>query len=232
MAGIWSEEYKFSRMLDVEVLAVEAQHKLGRVPKRSLDKIKRLAAFDVRRINEREKITHHDVVAFIDEVCSHIGTEARYFHLGLTSSDILDTALSLQMRRAADIILGGVRRLARLMLSQAKKYKYTACIGRTHGVHAEPLSFGLKLLSWFSELRRQEALLLQARDSISFGKLSGAVGTYSNIDPFVERYVCRRLGLRPEPVATQVIPRDRHALYLGHLAVVGRGLARFALEIR
>jgi adenylosuccinate lyase len=232
ISEVWSEDNKFSLMLKIELLAVEAQAKLGNIPKTSAIQIKKKAKFNLARIKKREITTQHDVVAFIEEVSSHLGKEACYFHLGLTSSDLLDTVLSLQCREAADILLSDLEKLIRVVLEKAKKYKYTVCIGRTHGVHAEPITFGLKLASWYSELLRAKRLIKQAKEEISFAKISGAVGTYSNIEPFIEKYIASRLNLNIEPVSTQIIPRDRYAVYLTHLAIVAASLERFALEIR
>ena len=232
MAYIWSEKSKFTKLLEIEILAVQAQAKLGNVPQSASANIKRKAKFNLASIKKIEEKTQHDVVAFIAEVSKYIGKDAQYFHLGLTSSDILDTALALQCRQAIDILISDIKNLKRAILKKAKKYKNTVCIGRTHGVHAEPTTFGLKLASWYSEALRAEELLKQAKEYISYAKISGAVGTYSNIDPFIEKYIAAKLGLKIEPVSTQVIPRDRHSVYLARLAIVGSALERFALEIR
>ncbi|MDP1852928.1 MAG: adenylosuccinate lyase [Candidatus Omnitrophota bacterium] len=232
MAYVWSEESKFSKLLDVEIVALEAQVKLGNVPPKSLINIKNKAKFNLASIKKIEEKTQHDVVAFITEISRFIGKDAQYFHLGLTSSDVLDTALALQCREAIDIILCDIKKLATAVRSKAKKYKNTVCIGRTHGVHAEPTTFGLKLASWYAEILRLQDLIEQAKEYISFAKFSGPVGTYSNIDPRIEQYAAKKLGLKVEPVSTQIIPRDRHAVYMARLAIVASSLERFALEVR
>lgn len=239
ISRVWSEESKFSRMLKIELLAIEAQVKLGKIPKSALAQIKtclttvtKKAKFDLARIKQIENRTRHDVVAFITEVSRHIGGNAKYLHIGLTSSDVLDTTLSLQCLEAADILSSDLKKLAQAVLEKVRKYKYTVCIGRTHGVHAEPITFGLKIASWYSEIGRAQKLIQQAKDAVCFAKISGAVGTYSNIDPFVEKYIASNLGLKIEPVSTQIIPRDRYAVYLTHLAVAAGSLERFAMEIR
>lgn len=232
MAYIWSEENKFTKLLEIEILAVQAQAKLGNIPQSALKRIRKKAKFNLSNIKKVEEKTQHDLVAFITDVSKYIGNDAKYFHLGLTSSDVLDTALSLQCREAADILISNLKNLAQAILAKAKKYKNTVCIGRTHGVHAEPTTFGLKLASWHSEVLRAQQLLKQAKEYISFAKISGAVGTYSNINPAIERHIAAKLGLKIEPVSTQIIPRDRHAVYLANLAMVGGSLERFALEVR
>jgi len=232
ISRIWSEQNKYALMLKVEILAVEAQVKLGNVPKSAAESIKKKAKFNLTNIKRIEEKTHHDVVAFITDVSKYIGKNARYFHIGLTSSDVLDTALSVQCVEALDILLKRLKELTGVVLRKAKEYKSTVCIGRTHGVHAEPTTFGLKLASWYAELKRARVTIEHARKTIGFAKISGAVGTYSNIDPYVEKYIAERLKLKIEPVSTQIIPRDRHAVYLTSLATVAASLERFAMEIR
>jgi len=232
MGSIWTDEHKFSIMLKIEVLACEAMCKLGMIPKKSLEKIKKSAKFDIEEVRRLEEKTKHDVVAFINNVGQNIGPEARYLHMGLTSSDLLDTALSVQCIEASDIILADLRKLLAILKSKAKKYKDTNCIARTHGVHAEPMTFGLKLAVWYDEVRRDIERLEQAREMIRIGKLSGAVGTYANIDPYVEEYVCEKLGLKPANIATQIISRDIHCQYVNAVAMVGSSLNKFATEIR
>ena len=229
---IWRDENKYALMLKIEILAVEAQAKLGNVPKSAAASIKKRAKFNLADVKKIEEKTHHDVVAFITDVSKYIGKNARYFHIGLTSSDVLDTALSVQCVEALDILLKRVKELTAIVLRKAGEYKNTVCIGRTHGVHAEPTTFGLKLASWYAELQRARVAMEHARKTISFAKISGAVGTYSNIDPYVEKYIAGKLKLKIEPVSTQIIPRDRHAVYLTSLAVVAASLERFAMEIR
>lgn len=232
MSSIWSEDNRFSQLLKIEICVLQAQAKLGNVPQKAVEEIRKQARFNLARIKKIEEKTQHDVIAFISDVSGSIGKNARYFHLGLTSSDILDTALALQCRQACDVLLGGIKGLKDALRKKVKKYKNTPCIGRTHGVHAEPMTFGLKLASWYTEILRSQELLERTKECISYAKISGAVGTYSNIDPFVEKYVAKELGLKVEPVSTQIIPRDRHAIFLARIAIVASSLERFALEIR
>jgi adenylosuccinate lyase len=232
MASIWEDENKFRIMLEIELLVAEAQSKLGMVPQAAVARMRKRARFSVKQIEKIEEKTQHDIVAFVTNVASSIGADARYLHMGLTSSDLLDTTLDVQLAQASDIIIEDVKRLMAALKRQAGKYKDTVCIGRTHGVHAEPLTFGLKMALWLDEAERNLARMEQVKRGVSFGKLSGAVGTYSNIDPRVEAYVCRKLGLRPVRVATQVIQRDVYAEYLSVLAVLAASLEQCALEIR
>lgn len=232
MSKVWSEESKFAKMLQVEILACEAWHKLGKIPKKSLLNIKSRAKIDIVKIKEIEEKTKHDVVAFVNNLCESLGADARYIHMGLTSNDVLDTTLGLQMKEACEILLGDVERLLSILAKQAKKYKNTVCIGRTHGVHAEPTTFGLKVALMHDEMRRNLIRLKDAMDGIAVGKLSGTIGTYTNIEPQVEEYVCAKLGLGVSQGSTQVIPRDRHAVCLARMAITGASLERFAIEIR
>ncbi len=232
MSAIWSDQNKFQKMLDIELLACEAMSNLGKVPKKELKKIISKARFNVRRIEEIEKTTHHDVVAFLHNIAEHIGPSSRYVHQGLTSSDVLDTSLSVMMKEAASILIEGLKRLKATLRKKAKKYKYTIMAGRTHGVHAEPTTFGLKLALYFDEIDRCISRVQRVKEVISVGKISGAVGTYSNVEPYVENYVCNKLGLRPANISTQVLQRDRHADYLSQIALVGASLEKIALEIR
>ena len=232
MAAIFSERAKFSRWLEVEVLAVEARVRLEEVPVEDLTEIKVKAAFDVERIEEIEAIRHHDVVAFVENVRENVGEVGRHIHYGMTSSDVVDTANAVALRDAGDLLVEGIGRLTESVRKKAFEYKETLMAGRTHGVHAEPTTFGLKLAGWAFELNRDRDRLRRARDQVAFGKLSGAVGTYSQLSPEVESFVCERLGLSVEPSATQVIPRDRHAEFLGTIATTGASLERFAQEIR
>ncbi len=232
MKTIWTDENKFKKMLEVEILSCEALSKLGKVPKKDLGIIKKRARFNIARIKAIEEKTKHDVVAFIENISENLGSSARFLHMGLTSNDILDTSLACQMRESADIIIGDIKKLLSVISKKVKKYKYTPMAGRTHGVHAEPITFGLKLALFYDEARRNLERMLKAKDTISFGKISGAVGTYANIEPFVEEYICKKLGLKVSPVSTQVIPRDRHAEFLSTLALIGTTLERFATEIR
>jgi adenylosuccinate lyase len=232
MTAIWSEENRFAKMLDVELFACEALHKLGRIPKQSLFQIQKRARFDVERIKEIERETNHDVIAFIRNLSENIGEDAKYVHMGLTSSDVLDTGLSVQMQEACDILIDDVKKLMRIMRRKARRYKKTLMIGRTHSVHAEPTTFGLKMALYFDETRRNLERLRKARDVISVGKISGAVGTYANIDPFVEEYACRKLGLKAARISTQILQRDRHAEFLSAIAITGTSLEKFATEFR
>ncbi|HET7483180.1 MAG TPA: adenylosuccinate lyase [Actinomycetota bacterium] len=232
MASIFSERAKFSRWLEVELLAVEARVRLGEVPVEDLSEIKEKAAFDVSRIAEIEAVRHHDVVAFVENVRENVGEAGRHIHFGMTSSDVLDTATGVALRDAGDLLVEGVGRLTQTIRRRALEHRDTIMAGRTHGVHAEPTTFGLKLAGWVFELSRDRDRLRRARDQVAVGKLSGAVGTYSQLSPDVEAYVCDRLGLSVEPAATQVVARDRHAEFLSAIAITGASLERFAQEIR
>ncbi|MGH2787074.1 MAG: adenylosuccinate lyase [Actinomycetota bacterium] len=232
MAAIFSERAKFSRWLEIEILAVEARVRRDEVPVEDLTEIKQNAAFDVDRISEIEAERHHDVVAFVENVRENVGEAGRHLHFGLTSSDVVDTATALALRDAGDLLVEGIGRLGEGVRRKALEHRATLMAGRTHGVHAEPTTFGLKLASWAFELARDRDRLRRARDGVAVGKLSGAVGTYSQLPPDVEGYVCDRLGLQTEDAATQVVPRDRHAELLAAIAVCGASLERFAQEIR
>ena len=232
MGNIWSEKHKMEIMLKIEVLACEAMSKLGLVPKKALEKIKKNAQFNIDEVKKLEEKTKHDVVAFINNVGKYLGPEARYLHMGLTSSDILDTALSAQCVEASDILLSDIHKLLAVLKQKARKYKDTPCIARTHGVHAEPMTFGLKLAVWYDEMMRNCERMEQAREMIRYGKLSGAVGTYANIDPSVEEFVCEKLGLKPVNIATQIIQRDHHCQFVTTIAIIGSTLNKIATEIR
>ncbi|MEW6423451.1 MAG: adenylosuccinate lyase [Bacillota bacterium] len=232
MKAIWSEENKFKTWLEVEIYACEAQAERGLVPPEALKEIKEKAAFNIQRINEIEAVVNHDVIAFLTCVGEHVGEASKYIHLGLTSYDVVDTALSVRMKKAGEQLLHRLSELRKALIEKAKEHKYTLMMGRTHGVHAEPITFGLKMLLWAAEVDRCTGRMQKAIETISVGKLSGAVGTYATIDPGVEEYVCRRLGLRPARVSTQVLQRDRHAEYLTTIAVIGSSLEKFAQEIR
>ena len=232
MASIFSERAKFSRWLEVEILAVEARVRLGEVSVEDLTEIKEKAAFDVARIAEIEAIRHHDVVAFVENVRENVGEAGRHIHFGMTSSDVLDTATAVALRDAGDLLVEGIGRLTQVIKEKAFEHRDTIMVGRTHGVHAEPTTFGVKLAGWVFELARDRDRLRRARDQVGVGKLSGAVGTYSQLSPEVESYVCDRLGLEIEPAATQVTARDRHAEFLAAIATTGASLERFAQEIR
>ncbi len=232
MGKIWKEEEKFALWLKIEILACEAWAELGEIPKDAVARIKERAKFDIDRIKEIEKEVKHDVVAFLTNLAESIGPEARYVHLGLTSSDILDTTLALQMKRAGEIIIEDLAKLAGLLKKKARQYKDIPMVGRTHGIHAEPTTLGLKFALWFEETTRNLERMRQATKEIACGKISGAVGTYAHLNPWVEEYVCEKLDLIPAPVSTQIISRDRHAYYLSTLALIASSLDRFALEIR
>lgn len=232
MGKIWSDEHKFNLWLAIEIYACEAQAELGNVPREALAEIKAKAGYDPARVAALEEVTRHDVLAFLTAVAEKVGDAAKYIHLGMTSSDVLDTALAVQMRQAADIILAKLNRLREVVAEQARRHKDTLMIGRTHGVHAEPITFGFKLAIWVKEIERHIKRLEEAREDISVGKISGAVGTFAHLDPRVEAYVCAKLGLKPAPVSSQIIQRDRHAHYLCVLAGIASSLEKFATEIR
>jgi len=232
MGRIWEDHNKFQIWLDIEILACEAQADLGVIPREAVEVIRAKATFDVGRIDEIEREVKHDVIAFLTNVGEHVGPEARFIHLGMTSSDILDTCLSIQMKQAGEMLLAGLARLSDVLARRAKEFKTTIMVGRTHGIHAEPTTFGLKLALWYDETRRNIERLRSAVDRISVGQISGAVGTYEHLSPKVEEYVCARLGLKPAPVSTQILQRDRHAEFLTVLAIAGSSLEKFATEIR
>jgi adenylosuccinate lyase len=232
MGRIWSDQRKYETWLQVEIAAVEAMADARIVPADAAQDIRSRAAFTIPRIEEIEQTTQHDVIAFTTAVAEHVGPSARWLHFGLTSSDVVDTAQALQMRQACDLILKGLDALMQSVRTRAEEHRRTPMIGRTHGIHAEPITFGLKLALWYAELARDVARIQRARQVISVGKLSGAVGTFAHLPPSVEADVCRRLGLEPAPVASQVIQRDRHAELLAAIAITGSSLEKFALEIR
>ena len=232
MSRIWSDQFKYETWLKVEILATEARVNMGQVPPEDLEVIRNRAAFSVDHINEIENTTHHDVIAFLTNVNENIGAESRHLHFGMTSSDVLDTALSYQIKEASHIIHKKVDELIEVLATRAKEHKNTLCIGRTHGIHAEVTTMGLKFAQWFDEMRRNRKRLNDAIFEISTGKISGAVGTFDHLSPEVEEYVCKQLGLRPEPVSTQVIQRDRHAYYLSVLAIMAGTLEKIATEVR
>jgi adenylosuccinate lyase len=232
MGRIWEDENKFAVWLEIEVLACEAQAQLGVIPQEAAANIRRSAKFNVARILEIEEEVKHDVIAFLTSVGEYVGPDSRFIHLGMTSSDVLDTALAVQMKQSGELLLKGLRALRDVLRRRAMEFKHAVMIGRTHGIHAEPVTFGLKLALWYAETERNIARLEQAVRTISVGQISGAVGTYQHLDPAVERYVCQKLGLEPAPVSTQVLQRDRHAEYMTTLAVVASSLEKFATEIR
>jgi len=232
MGQIWSLENRYQKFLEVEILAAAAWAEMDVIPREAASLIAENAAFDVQRIEELEKETRHDVVAFTRCVAESLGEESRYFHYGLTSYDIVDTALSVMLVEAAGLISEGLQELEKVLVEQARRYKETPAVGRTHGVHAEPTSLGLKFALWLGEVRRNRERLDRATDAVRVGKISGAVGNFAHIDPFIEEYVCKKLGLEPAPVSTQVLQRDRHAEYVGTLAIIGATLEKMALEVR
>ncbi|GAV23950.1 adenylosuccinate lyase [Carboxydothermus pertinax] len=232
MKKIWSDETKFRTWLQVEVAVAEAMGELGLIPKDAAKVIKEKANFDVARVLEIEKTVKHDVIAFLTNVAEYVGEESKYIHKGLTSSDVLDTALALQLKEAGELLLKKLEGIHKLTLTLAEQYRYTVMIGRTHGVHAEPITFGLKMLLWASEIERNMERLKAAIKTISVGKISGAVGTYANVPPEVEQRVCEKLGLTPEKVSTQIIQRDRHAEFVLTLALIATTFDKFATEIR
>lgn len=232
MAAIWSEESKYQTWLDVELAVCEAQAQLGLIPAAAVADIKAHARFEISRIKEIEGEVLHDVIAFLTNLAENVGETSRFIHLGLTSSDILDTALALQLKRASVLLKADLAQLHDAILEQARKHKQTIMVGRSHGIHAEPLTFGYKLAVWLEEVRRHQKRLNEATDMISYGKISGAVGTYANVSPEVESLSCQLLGLRPATIATQVIQRDHHAQYIWTLALIATSLDKFAVEIR
>ncbi len=232
MKRIWSQDNKFRKWLEVEIYACEAMAELGMAPPEAVDNIREKAGFTVERVDEIEAVTNHDVIAFLTCVAEHVGEDAKYIHMGLTSSDVLDTALAAQMKEAGELILSRLGELKTVLLDRAKEHRYTIMMGRTHGIHAEPVTFGLKMLLWMEEINRCADRMQRAVETAGVGKLSGAVGTFANIDPYVESYVCNKMGLKSEPVSTQVVQRDRHAEFLAAIALIGCSLEKFATEIR
>jgi adenylosuccinate lyase len=232
MAAIWRDDNRFRIWLDIEILAMEAMVRRGLIPKGALARVRRNAAFDVERIAEIEKNVKHDVIAFLTSVADTVGDDSRFLHVGMTSSDVLDTSFAVQMRQALTLLIREAEGVFAVLKERAFEHRATVMIGRTHGIHAEPVTFGWKMALWAAEIRRDIVRLRRAREVISVGKISGAVGTFANIEPFVEEYVCRRLRLAPAPASTQVIQRDRHAEVFSTLAIVGSSLDKFATEIR
>jgi len=232
MGRIWEDDFKYQTWLQIEILASEARAELGQIPKEDVDLIKQKAKFDVKKILEIEETTQHDVIAFLTNVAEYVGPVSRHIHYGMTSSDILDTTLSFQMKTAGEILLKDLEELKSILKEKALEYKNTLCVGRTHGIHAEPTTMGLKFALWFEETKRNIERLPSAIERISVGQISGAVGTFEHLSPQVEEYVCKKMGLTPAPVSTQVIQRDRHAEYLSVLAITGSTLEKIATEIR
>jgi len=232
MGKIWEDEFKFATWLKIEVLACEARAEMGEIPSEDLKEIKEKSAFDVKKILEIEETTKHDVIAFLTNVAEYVGPASRHIHYGMTSSDILDTTLAYQMKTAGELILSQLVELKEVLKSRAVEHKNTICIGRSHGIHAEPTTMGLKFALWYEETKRNIKRLVNAIDTISVGQISGAVGTFDHLSPKVEEYVCKKMGLKPAPVSTQVIQRDRHAEFMATLAVIGSTLEKISIEIR
>lgn len=232
MRQIWTEDNKYKAWLEVEILACEAWSKLGVIPAEDVQAIRERASIDIERIYEIEESTRHDVVAFTRQISETLGDEKKWVHYGLTSTDVVDTALSYLLLQANEIIERDLNNFIEILANKAKEFKYTLMMGRTHGVHAEPITFGLKMALWYEEMKRNLERFQNAKHRVAYGKLSGAVGTYANIDPFVEQYVCERLGLTPAPLSTQTLQRDRHAEYMSVLALIATSLEKFAVEIR
>ena len=232
MGRIWSEENSFQKWLDVEILAAECLARMGRVPKAAISRIRKKARLDVKRIRAIEAEVKHETIAFLSAVAETIGDDARHLHVGMTSSDVMDTALAIQFKEASALLEQDIKDLLTVLRRQARKYKWTVMIGRTHGVHAEPITFGLKLAIWYQEMERHLSRFRQAVGDICVGKISGAVGTFAQIPPQVEAYVCRKSGLKPAPVSNQIVQRDRHAYYFSTLALIASSLEKFDVEIR
>ena len=232
MGAIWTEENRFKAWLEVEILACEAWAELGVIPKEDVELLRQNASFDIGRIKEIEEETRHDVVAFTRAVSETLGEERKWVHYGLTSTDVVDTALSYILKQANDILQKDIERFIDILKVKAQEHKYTVMMGRTHGVHAEPTTFGLKMALWYEEMKRNLDRFKAARETVEYGKISGAVGTYANIDPFVESYVCEKLGTKPAPVSTQTLQRDRHAHYMSTIALIATSIEKFAVEIR
>ncbi|BAQ63441.1 adenylosuccinate lyase [Geminocystis sp. NIES-3709] len=232
MGGIWTDEYRLKTWLQVEIAVCEAQAEVGNIPKEAVEEIKAKANFDVQRVLEIEAEVRHDVIAFLTNVNEYVGDAGRYIHLGMTSSDMLDTALALQMVASLNLILECVEETIQAIRYQAQQHRYTVMVGRSHGIHAEPITFGFKLAGWLAEMRRNRDRLIKLRQDIAVGKISGAVGTYANIDPRIESIACNLLGLEPDTASTQVISRDRHAEFVQQIALVAASLERFSVEIR
>jgi adenylosuccinate lyase len=232
MAAVWTDENRYRKWLEVELYACEAWNRLGQIPDGALKTIQERAAFEVQRVEEIEAEVKHDVIAFLTAVAEHVGPDSRYIHMGLTSSDVLDTSLAMLLVEATDLLIAQVRELLTVLKARAHEFKMTPQMGRSHGIHAEPITFGLKLALWYDETRRNLGRLRRAREAIAVGKISGAVGTFANVDPFVEEHVCERAGLKPARISTQVVTRDHHAEYFSHLALVATSLDHFSVEIR
>lgn len=232
MGRIWTLQHEFEVMLEVEITACEAMAELGQIPVEAAKNIREKAQFNLERVKEIEKVTNHDIIAFLTNVAEYVGEDSKYIHKGLTSSDVKDTALGIMMKKSAELILEDLKNLRDVLKRQAKKYKHTVCIGRTHGINAEPMTLGLKFALWYDEVCRDIERVEHAKKIVAVGKLSGAVGTYSNIDPRIEEITCKKLGIEPVKLATQVIQRDRHAEYMTTLAIVASTFEKIATELR
>ena len=232
MKEIWSDKARYQCWLDVEIAADEAWSKLGHIPAEDVEKIRQNATFTVEGINEIEAVTHHDVIAFTRDVSKSLGPERKWVHYGLTSTDVVDTAQGLQLKKVNDILRQDIQDFMDILADRAREFKYTVCMGRTHGIHAEPTTFGLKLARWYSEMKRNQERFEHAAKGVEAGKISGAVGTFAEVDPQVEAYVCQKLGLRPQEISTQVLPRVLHAEYVAAIALVGTALEIMATEVR
>ncbi len=232
LTNIWSEENKYKIWLDVEIAAAEAMEKLGHIPRGVSSAVKKKAKINVKRIHQIESQVKHDVIAFLTSITEKVGIRARYLHQGMTSSDVLDTSFNVQLAQSGKIILKDLDQILKVLKRQAKKYKFTPCMGRSHGIHAEPITFGLKLTSFYEEFKRNRNRLVDAINEVSTCAISGAVGTFANINPNVEKHVAKKLGLKVEPISTQVIPRDRHAFYFSVLGIIAGSIERVAIEIR
>lgn len=232
MGRIWTLQHEFEVMLEVEITACEAMAELGQIPVEAAKNIREKAQFNLERVKEIEKVTNHDIIAFLTNVAEYVGEDSKYIHKGLTSSDVKDTALGIMMKKSAELILEDLKNLRDVLKRQAQKYKHTVCIGRTHGIHAEPMTLGLKFALWYDEICRDIERVEHAKKIVAVGKLSGAVGTYSNIDPRIEEITCKKLGIEPVKLATQVIQRDRHAEYMTTLAIVASTFEKIATELR
>lgn len=232
MGRIWTLQHEFEVMLEVEITACEAMAELGQIPVEAAKNIREKAQFNLERVKEIEKVTNHDIIAFLTNVAEYVGEDSKYIHKGLTSSDVKDTALGIMMKKSAELILEDLKNLRDVLKRQAQKYKHTVCIGRTHGIHAEPMTLGLKFALWYDEICRDIERIEHAKKVVAVGKLSGAVGTYSNIDPRIEEITCKKLGIEPVKLATQVIQRDRHAEYMTTLAIVASTFEKIATELR
>lgn len=232
MARIWSEENQFQKWLEIEILATEALAQLGKVPREAIARIRKKARFDVARIREIESEVRHETIAFLSCLAESLGDDARFIHVGMTSSDVMDTALAWQLKDASSLLVKDIRELLKVLRRQALKYKKVPMMGRTHGIHAEPITFGLKLALWYEEMERNLGRLEKAAEEVTVGKISGAVGTFAQISPEVEAYVCEKSGLKPDPISNQIVQRDRHAFFFATLAIIASSLEKFAVEIR